>query len=176
MRIRPASIEDAAAIAAVHIASWRAIYRGHMPDSVLDALDLEQRTIQWRQRLGVPDVDCLVAEAPPVVGFCNLAPSRDPHGVPDTGEITAIYLDPTHWRRGLGRKLVAAALARARERGYHAVTLWVLGENQRARSFYEAVGFFLDGGERTDTRLIGAPLHEVRFTRPVAGGLTRRCS
>jgi len=170
MRIRRASIDDAPEIAAVHIASWRAIYRGHMPDSVLDALDIERRTIQWRERLALPYVDCTVAEEPPVVGFCSLAPCRDPDSAPSMGEITAIYLCPTHWRRGLGRDLVAAALARSRERGYRTLSLWVLRENQRARSFYEAVGFLLDGGERTDTCLIGEPLHEVRFARPVAGG------
>lgn len=173
MEVRTASIRDAREIAAVHIASWRATYRGSMPDSVLEALDIEQRARKWREELGDPDVDCMVV-APPIVGFCKVAASRDADCEPETGEITAIYLHPGHWRRGHGRALVAAALDRARRRGYRRLSLWVLRDNQRARSFYEAVGFSPDGCERTDTQMAGAPLHEVRYVRPVQGGPTRR--
>ncbi len=177
MRIRNASIEDAREIAEVHIASWRAIYRGHMPTSVLDALDIEQRTAQWREWLALPDADCMVVESPPIIGFCNVAPCRDADIEPNTGEITAIYLHPDHWRRGIGRELLAAAVGRACEQGHYALSLWVLRENQRARSFYEALGFSSDGRERTDTHLIGAPLYEVRYVRSIGGGVTsRRCS
>ncbi len=176
MRIRTASIEDAKAIAGVHIASWRAIYHGHFPDSVLEALDLEQRTGQWRHVLSLPDVECIVAESPPIIGFSTLAPGRDPDLGQNAGEITAIYLHPDHWRLGIGRKLLAAAAVHAQERGYQALSLWVLRENQRARSFYEALGFSRDGKERTDTRLIGVPLYELRYVRPVASGPTTRCS
>jgi len=165
MELRPATIDDARSIAAVHIASWRAIYKGHMPDDVLKDLDLEQRAAVWHERLALASIDCIVAEAPPVVGFCSLSASRDSDCEPATGEITAIYLDPQHWRRGVGRQLVVAAVARAQERGYRNLTLWVLRENQRARSFYEAVGFSCDGQEKTDMRIIGSPLHEVRYVR-----------
>ena len=65
-----------------------------------------------------------------------------------------------------GVELVAdAAVAQAQERGYRNLTLWVLRENQRARSFYEAVGFSRDGEGKTDTRIIGTPLHEVRYVK-----------
>ena len=176
MRVRTASIEDARAIAGVHIASWRAIFRGHFPDAVLEALDLEQRTSQWRQALSLPDVECIVAESRSIIGFSTLYPCRDPDLEPTAGEITAIYLNPDNWRHGIGRKLLAAAALRARERGYRALSPWVLRENQRARSLYEALGFSRDGEERTDTQLVGVPLHEMRYVLSVAGGPTTRCS
>ena len=103
MELRAATIADARSIAAVHIASWRAIYEGHMPDDVLKGLDLEQRATGWHERLALPSIDCIVAEAPPVIGFCNVCASRDPDCEAATGEITALYLDPQHWRRGVGR-------------------------------------------------------------------------
>ena len=51
MEVRWATADDAAAIAAVHIASWRAAYRGLLPDAVLDSLSLEARTDHWREWL-----------------------------------------------------------------------------------------------------------------------------
>jgi hypothetical protein len=45
--IRWASFEDARAIAAIHIASWHAAYRGLMPDEVLDALTIAKRERDW---------------------------------------------------------------------------------------------------------------------------------
>ena len=174
MRIRVAVPGDASGIAAVHVASWRAIYRGHMPDAVLDALDVDQGAVRWRDRLAAPDVDCLVAEEASVLGFCSLTPCRDAAQEICAGEIAAIYLHPDHWRRGLGRALLAAAEPLAHKRGYRSLGLWALRENQRARSFYEAVGFARDGEERIDTGLIGSPLHEVRYVRPVGSGAPGR--
>ncbi|MEU6929538.1 hypothetical protein AB0A05_10295 [Streptomyces sp. NPDC046374] len=44
MPIREAAPSDAAAVAAVHIRSWRAAYRGLVPDAYLDSLDVGERT------------------------------------------------------------------------------------------------------------------------------------
>lgn len=147
-----------------------------MPDAVLDALDVEQGAARWRDRLAAPDVDCLVAEEASVLGFCGLTPCRDAAAETGAGEIAAIYLHPDHWRRGIGRALLAAADPLARKRGYRSLGLWVLRENQRARSFYEAIGFVRGGEERIDTELIGSPLHEVRYARPVGSGAPGRPS
>ena len=163
MRIREASVDDARAVAGVHINGWRAIYRGQMPDTVLDSLDIDRRSAQWHEWIGLRRNHTLVADAPPVVGFCNLVAPHDSNAIPQIGEITAIYLEPMHWRRGIGRQLTIAALSHAREHRYEIVTLWVLSQNTRARAFYEALGFATDGSERTDTPLIGTPLREVRY-------------
>ena len=46
-RIRTATPEDARAIAEVHVASWRAAYRGVLPDTYLDRLSVdENKTFQ----------------------------------------------------------------------------------------------------------------------------------
>jgi ribosomal protein S18 acetylase RimI-like enzyme len=163
MHTRRATVADASGIATVHVSSWRAIYRGHMPQEVLDSLSVEQRARGWRSLLALPQLETFVAESEHVTGFCNLGPSRDRDAPPDTGEITAIYVDPDSWRQGLGRELLAAAIARAQERGFNSLTLWVLRENEQARSFYQALGFRADGCERTDTALIASPLNEVRY-------------
>jgi hypothetical protein len=45
------------------------------------------------------------------------------------------------------------------------VSLWVLGDNERARSFYARFGFVDDGGEQT-LEIGGADLLERRMVRP----------
>ena len=47
--IRPATVDDAAAVAHVHVSSWRSTYRGLMPDAVLDSLSVERRAEFWRE-------------------------------------------------------------------------------------------------------------------------------
>jgi ribosomal protein S18 acetylase RimI-like enzyme len=64
-------------------------------------------------------------------------------------------------RRGSG--VTEHVLAEARARGFEVCTLWTLTDNERARRFYEAVGFGLDGATRTEAANTDHPLHEVRY-------------
>lgn len=43
VRVRPATLEDAEAIAAAHVETWRETYIGLMPDRFFDASALESR-------------------------------------------------------------------------------------------------------------------------------------
>jgi len=162
MDIRDAGLRDAAEIAHVQVASWRAAYRGLMPESMLVALDPEERCLMWQRVLAQPRSDTLVSGSP-VVGFCNLLGSRVTGRAREEAEISAIYLVPELWRKGIGRRLLEATLCRASERGYRTVGLWVLRDNERARCFYEAVGFVWDGQERVETSQNGTSLHELRY-------------
>jgi hypothetical protein len=45
--VRLAKEGDAHAIAAIHVASWQKIYRGHIPDVALDNLSISEREQQW---------------------------------------------------------------------------------------------------------------------------------
>ena len=49
--LRRATVEDAEAIAAVRVESWKVTYRGMIPDSFLDAMRVEDSILQWRQIL-----------------------------------------------------------------------------------------------------------------------------
>jgi GNAT superfamily N-acetyltransferase len=142
--IRKATIQDASAIAFVHVRSWQVAYRGQMADEFLDGLDVETRANLWRELAQDPDKIILVAEDEEgdIVGFSALSPSRDADANPNTAEVTAIYVHPEQWKKGVGRALLSASLDQVRKRGFDHVTLWVLEGNQRARSFYENVWFF----------------------------------
>jgi ribosomal protein S18 acetylase RimI-like enzyme len=172
MQIRSADVEDAAQIADVHVRSWQGAYRGLMPQELLDGLDPAQRAEMWVRITGRVDgtrSGVLVAEDETAVrGFVAFGPTRDEDEDPDlVGEISSIYLAPEARGTGCGRGLMANALANLAKAGYRQATLWVLDGNARARRFYEAAGFRLDGGEQVD-ETDGFPLRELRYRRPLS--------
>jgi ribosomal protein S18 acetylase RimI-like enzyme len=167
VEVRRAVLDDAAAIAGVHVRTWQVAYRGLMPDEVLDGLSVEQREEIWRRAMtGEKSPAVYVAvERSAVVGFCAVAaPSRDDDADDGVAELTAIYVDPDVWRAGVGRALMDAALTDLRADDWRWVTLWVLAENQHARAFYARFGLDPDGAEMTDE---GSGETEVRLRGPV---------
>src|SRR5690349_14273367 len=138
--IRRACASDVPGIAAVHVRAWQDGYRGQVPDAYLDAMDPSQRAPFWARAIVDPNLAVLVSiEAASVVGFCSFLQSRDGDAAPATCEIATLYVDPSHWRAGVGRALVEAAVDDARTRGFGAMSLWVLATNARARAFYESL-------------------------------------
>jgi ribosomal protein S18 acetylase RimI-like enzyme len=167
MRIREATSDDAAAIARVHVESWRTAYRGILPDDFLDRLTAESREARWRERVSNPALEqfILVVEAEPdrPVGFAFGGPERD--GTPGyDGEIYAIYLLAERRRQGIGRQLMDASARYLMNRGFAAAMLWALEANRHARAFYEALGGQLIGRK---TRVIAdTPQIEVAYGWP----------
>lgn len=159
MRIREATIADARALAEIHVRAWRSAYRGLLSDEYLDGLRVEDRLEMHRRSLegANPELRTWVAEVEGgVAGFAVTGPSEDADADARTGELYAIYLEPARIGRGLGRALLAHAVADLRERGFSAATLWVLERNEQARRFYERAGWRLDGtttSERVDCEM-----------------------
>jgi ribosomal protein S18 acetylase RimI-like enzyme len=157
MEIRPATIDDALAIATVYVRSWQAAYRGLLPQSYLDDMDPERRLGQWQESLEAtawPLTGTLVlvetaAESSTGVatigGFARVSPSRDDDAPPLVGELQTLYLDPGFWHKGAGSALLAAAHSQLVRAGFHAASAWVLETNTRARSFYERHDWAFDG-------------------------------
>jgi ribosomal protein S18 acetylase RimI-like enzyme len=171
MKIRPASVEDAAALAAVHIDTWRNAYRGQMPQDYLDELDATKRVANWRQWIESDQAPAgtlvLDDETDGVAGFIYVSRSRDLDTDPEmVGEVQAVYVRSGYWGQGAGRRLMEAGLSRLAEAGLRESILWVLNTNRRARRFYEAGGWQPDGASKTDD-LRGFPLVEVRYRRPL---------
>ena len=162
MRLRSATLVDAAAVARIHVESWNIAYRGIMPDDVIARTDLTYRTKFWGERIADPEWPVFViTEEGEIVAFCQMIPSRDPDDDPTrVGHITSLHVVPQLRGRGHGRALVDHVLAEFRRRGFAELTLWVLEENLSARQFYEKYGFRLDGGTRTYPK---TEVPEVRY-------------
>lgn len=141
--LRRARPEDAAAIARVHVETWRTAYPGLVPAPYLVAMTERRQTRQWtallrdQDRRGVT----LVAQAPrgaasSVVGFGSAGRARDRA---DLGEIYALYVAPDWQGHGIGRDLTTALFRALLDLGLPSAIVWVLSANP-ARFFYEAMG------------------------------------
>lgn len=169
--IRSAGVDDAEAVAAVHNTSLQASYRPLIPERiahlVLDPPEVAPRIPGWRRCLERPRVSTtLVAcDNTQVVGFCTLrsTPGGDAEGA--TGEIWALFVRPSHWRRGIGRLLCEQSLADARRQGFSGIELWELESNTSARRFFHSMGFRPDGGTRIFLEHAGVSLRERRYRR-----------
>ncbi|MGH3291056.1 MAG: GNAT family N-acetyltransferase [Trebonia sp.] len=175
--IRAARVTDAPQIAAVHVRSWQAAYRGLLPQAYLDGLDPAERVGRWERSLaeaGDGRNGVLVADASgTLLGFVGYSPSRDSDADPvRVGEIDAIYLLPSAWGKGAGRRLMDAALVQLAEAQFDQVTLWVLDSNARARRFYELGGWLVDGAQKIDENW-GFPIAQVRYKRSLTPSGTR---
>jgi ribosomal protein S18 acetylase RimI-like enzyme len=135
LTIRAATVDDARAIAEVHVASWRAGYRGLMADAYLADLSVEQRVALWETILADGETSVLVA-GEGVEGFVAFNPR--------TGEIGALYVAPARFREGVGSALLAAAHDALVAAGRRESTLWVVEGNEPAFAFYERHGYVRD--------------------------------
>jgi L-amino acid N-acyltransferase YncA len=137
-RIRAATMQDAGAIAHVHVESWRTTYAGIVPEAYLASLDEGAREASWREWLTL-DVDVFVAETDGyVVGFVSGGAIREPVEEFD-GELFAIYLLREAQRRGIGMILLKRLAGALKERGFGSMMAWVLEDNSSG-GFYSRSG------------------------------------
>ncbi len=162
--VRKATLEDARAIAKVHVKSWQAAYQGLLPEDFLQNLSVDRREQRWREWLQNPEQMVLVYGAEDIVAFCGFAPSRDDDVDSKTvAEVGTLYALGSVWGQGIGKQLWLEAIRQMREEGFTEVRLWVLKGNDRAIRFYEAMGLRFDGKTKTETWQNGTTLHELRY-------------
>lgn len=159
--VRPARSRDAAALAALHEATWRHAYSGLIPHRPLRAM-LERRGEAWWARAIGNGASILVMDfGGEVVGYATLGRNRTPALLAD-GEVYELYLLPRFQGLGFGRRLFEAARLLLRARGMPRVAVWALSDNEGAVRFYRAVGGFdvAAGSETFD----GVTLAKTAFT------------
>ncbi len=171
--LRDATPDDAHAIAVVLVRSWRAAYRGLLPDDVLAGLSVADRERVWSDVLTTrpPRTRAVVATIDgAVVGFASTGPPLVPadRADPALGDLYALYLAPDVWRRGIGTRLHDAALDRLRSCGFTNAGLWVLDSNEPALRFYLRHGWSDTGRTQLDVGPGGTELHERRLHRDLA--------
>ena len=162
--LRAARRGDIAAIAKVHVETWRATYAGIITDEYLVSMTESKQALQWDgwvRRARVPEV-VLVAEADDVpggriIGFGNCGRAR---GAPRSGEVFTLYVTPDWQGQGIGRRLLAELFTELYAGGLNDAVVWVLSANP-SRFFYEVMG-----GKRIAERpdqFAGAKLVETAY-------------
>jgi ribosomal protein S18 acetylase RimI-like enzyme len=143
--VRQAKREDSAAIARVHVASWRTTYRGLLPDDFLASLNEEHYTERWTRVIGEGSSRVFVVEEQrrssddEIVAFASCGRERAGESS-FAGELYAIYVLDSAQRQGHGRELVRAAAGALKEMKLADMIVWVLRDNAPARRFYERLG------------------------------------
>ncbi len=165
VQVRPSRLEDLPGVARVQVDTWRATYRGVVPEAFLEAMSYEEQRARWARGLANPNWPgrLLVAEAEGagVVGFAAFGPDRN-SGFPGyAGELWALYVLPAWQGRGVGRALFGEAARSLLGEGHGRMLVWVLKENPKGRGFYERMGG-VPLGER-ELELAGTRLREVAY-------------
>jgi GNAT superfamily N-acetyltransferase len=166
--IRPATVDDAAAIARVQVHGWLHAYSGFVDPERLAAQTVERREPVWRDvlsdaargRTWVWDQDGKVA------AFAAAGPARDADLGPDTGELYAIYVDPPAQGAGVGSALLRHTEEWLAGAGFARAVLWTFAANEQARAFYEHFGWEPDPGAPPSPDEWWAPA--LRYRRKLA--------
>lgn len=142
--IREANREDAIDMARVRVATWRAAYKGILPDEFLEDLSYEQVGERWKQAFWEnrePGVATFVAQIPEkeIIGIaiCGPEQSRDARY---QSEIYVLYVLPQYQGQGIGRALVFTCVQYlSQQLRAKTMLIWVIAENPYRR-FYESLG------------------------------------
>ena len=151
MTLVAAGPEDAGAIAALHVMSWRSAYRGLVPDEFLANQVEEDRRRLWESRLSEPDEGQLVLKAVDesgmMVGFTCVLRDADPAWGP---LLDNLHVIPNLRGRGIGAILLRASREWSSETSPgQPMHLWVIEGNTHARRFYDR-----EGGEVVEHQLL----------------------
>ena len=150
--IRPARVEEAAALSDLCFRSkavWGYDPRVHGADA--------RRLGVAGEHIAAGDVWIATGVDGEIAGVVALAPGD----APDTLNLNKLFVEPRHIRSGVGRALLAHAVAEARQRGAERLTILA---DPNAAGFYERNGAVRIGEAPSDAvpgRLL--PLYELRL-------------
>ena len=140
MSVRRATVDDAEAIERIRVETWRATYRGLLPNGLIDQLQPNVERRRERLRSATPsELNFVAEEAMGVVGYAFAGPERS-RDAEYAGEVYAIYVLPAAQGKGHGRALIRECARALASCGLTTMLIWVLRENQIGRGFYERIG------------------------------------
>ncbi len=145
--VRKATKEDIPRIAEIIIFGKRVAYRPIFQNDVASFNEfLVVPLAEEYQRDTTLLENMLVYDDGIIKGVINANPTAG-----NEVEISEFYVEPFFKGQGIGRVLVEAVIAQAKQEGRKRIFLWVLEENGSARKFYEANGFVPTG----ETDIVG---------------------
>ncbi len=142
--IRLATLDDAKCCADIHAKSWNFAYSDIVPKEIIDEHNARWLMIWNRMLANNNESHYVVTLDDVIIGFLTIAVSRDKDLKESFFEIIGLYLAPEYIGAGYGKQSMDWIKNEIKSRGYDKTSLWVLEENNCARSFYEKMGFVTD--------------------------------
>lgn len=136
--IRKAVYDDAAAIADIHVNSWKSTYTDLLDEKDISNITYENRKALWETILRIQKKEqCtfVILNEERIVGFVSGGPERTKRFNYDS-EIYTIYLLDEFQRMGLGARLLKVFSEEMSALGYTSILVWILKQNPSSR-FYE---------------------------------------
>ena len=160
LTIRPATPTDVDEVTRIYIDSWNAGFGELL--SQADRTVTQDLVERWSHDLvrPAPHRWWIAERMGLIVGVAGIGPSRDPVD-PQLGELDTIAVDTPYWRTGVGRALISLAFQYLDSDGYNEAIVWTVEGYERGIAFYEAMGWWRDGGVRDEGR-------QIRFRRNLA--------
>lgn len=160
MIIRPATLADLPAIAAVHIENWQWDYAGVLPRAGLAERLATYMSGKWQPDALARGKVLMVPRGAGVAGFVAFDPDHA-----DGVFIDNLHVGRTERGKGVGKALMVAVAKAASGRR---IVLEVLADNTATRAIYAAWGGV--EGPAFEDEILGAPVvsHLVKWADPVA--------
>ncbi len=150
--------DDRFAISRIYEESWKAAYKGIVPQDYLESIPVGY----WSHNFDQVGINTLIMiQNDTFIGTSSYCKSRfsDFEGY---GEIVSLYFLPEYIGKGYGKQLLDAVIGELAHLGYREIFLWTLEDNVRARKFYEKAGFVLSNNY-LDDNIGGKELREVQY-------------
>lgn len=145
VNIRLAILDDAKYCANIHAASWNFAYSDIVAKEIIDKHNSRWPMIWDKLLINNIDSHYVIKLDDLIIGFLTITVARDDDLNESFYEIVGLYLVPEHIGAGYGKQTMDWIKKEIKSRGYDKISLWVLEENNRARRFYEKLGFKADG-------------------------------
>ncbi len=155
--VRPATIDDAAAMSYIHSITWKTAYKEYISQEYLNNITDEgwipifkRALLEKTHEAAVFELDsritgCITFGKGRVGQTCNMSNSvisdTDSCSGCNSGEVISLYVLPEYWHSKQGYELTKYAVERLKQQGFDDCYLWVIKDNEQAKGFYRKFGF-----------------------------------
>lgn len=122
----------------LYVKSWRATYKGIIPDKILDTITIEKFNRIWKEYITKENNGIFGAfENNIFLGFGAFTPDEEMN---ETLYLDSLHIKDEYKGKGVGTRIINYLKEYAREKEYKGVSVSIMYGNDRARNLYIKLG------------------------------------
>lgn len=138
MEIRLLIEKEITEMVELYVKSWRATYKGIIPDKILDTITVEKFNKIWEEYITKENNGIFGAfENDIFLGFGAFTPDDE---IENTLYLDSLHIKSEYKGKGIGTKIIEHLKNYAKENGYQNLSVSIMCGNNRARSLYTKLG------------------------------------